>query len=230
MARLPVATEYTFGFVLEHLPPGAKSILEVGCGEGELAASLKQRGFDVLAIDSDEDCVAATRSAGVDALQLEWPAALDRKFDAVLFTRSLHHVHDLDGGIAAAAGALDPGGPIIVEDFRSEGGSPRSTAWFCGLVKLLHAAGAFQPEFDLEHTLAKTETVDHEHPLHSSTAIAAALAVIGPVHAEDSACYFRYLEPELRSEDAARRLLDHELELISAGAIDALGKRFVLMP
>jgi SAM-dependent methyltransferase len=225
---VPVATEYTVRFVVERLPADARWILEVGCGEGELAARLKERGFEVLAIDSDADCVAATRAASVEALQLEWPAAVERRFDAVLFTRSLHHVRDLDGGIAAAAEALAPGGRIIVEDFRSEGGSRRGTAWFCGLVKLLNEAGAFRPEFELEATLAKIETADHEDPLHSSTAIGDALTKLGFVEAEDSACYFRYLEPELRTAQTAKRLLDHELELMSAGAIDALGKRFVL--
>lgn len=227
---VPIATDYTLAFVLDRLPSGARSVLEVGCGEGELAKRLADKGLQVLAIDSEEDCVAATRSNGVDAVRLEWPAEVDRTFDAVLFTRSLHHIHDLDGGVAAAANALNPGGRIIVEDFRSEGGSARSTAWFCSLVKLLHEADAFRPAFDLEATLAKTETVDHEHPLHPSTAIGEALAKLGPVEAEESACYFRYLEGDLRTEATTKRLLEHELELMSGGSIDALGKRFVLAP
>lgn len=228
MAGAPVATEYTFDFVRRSLPEAAQSVLEIGCGGGELAARLAGAGLLVFAVDSDEACIAEAKARGVDAVALEWPSALEQTFDAVLFTRSLHHIHDLDGAVVAAVAAVRLGGRVIVEDFRSEGGGPRGTAWFRRLVRMLHSAEEFRPDFDLDHTLGKTETVDHEHPLHSSGAIADALARAGPVEAEDSAYYFRYLEADLRSPDAVRRLLDHELEMISAGAIEALGKRFVV--
>jgi len=224
----PVATEYTLDFVHRSLPREARSVLEIGCGGGELAAGLGAAGLQVFAVDSDEACVAEAKARGVDAVALDWPSAVERTFDVVLFTRSLHHIHDLDGAIAAAVAALRPGGRVIVEDFRSEGGGARGMAWFTGLVRLLHSADAFRADFDLDHVLGKTETVDHEHPLHSSGAIADALARAGPVEAEDSACYFRYLEGDIRSPDAVRQLLEHELEMMSANAIDALGKRFVL--
>ncbi|WP_051531689.1 class I SAM-dependent methyltransferase [Sphingomonas sp. URHD0057] len=224
----PVATKYTFDFVRRSLPEQARSVLEIGCGAGELAARLAGAGLQVLALDSDSACVAEAKARGVDAVALDWPSAIEQRFDAVLFTRSLHHIHDLDGAIAEAVAVLRPGERVIVEDFRSEGGGPCGRAWFSGLVRLLHSAGAFRPDFDLEHTLGKIETVDHEHPLHSSGAIADALARAGPVEADDSAYYFRYLEADLRSPDAVCRLLEYELEMISADAIEALGKRFVL--
>jgi SAM-dependent methyltransferase len=228
MPEAPVATKYTFDFVRRSLPDQAQSVLEIGCGAGELAARMADAGLQVLALDSDAACVAEAKARGVDAVAVGWPAAVEQRFDAVLFTRSLHHIHDLDGAIAAAVAALRPAGRVIVEDFRSEGGGPRGRAWFSSLVRLLHAADAFCPDFDLKHTLGKTETVDHEHPLHSSGAIADALARAGPVEAEDSACYFRYLEADLRPPDAVRQLFEHELEMISTHAIEALGKRFVL--
>ena len=98
---------------------------------------------------------------------------------------------------------------MIVEDFRAEGGSPRSSSWFTGLVKLLHSAGAFRGDFDLEQMLAKTETVDHEHPLHSSTAIAKALGRFGAIEAEDAPYYFRYFEDAFRSDEALALVLEH---------------------
>src|SRR5918996_4542749 len=39
-------------WVLEHAGPPAR-LLEVGCGDGDLARSLVRRGFDVIAIDPD---------------------------------------------------------------------------------------------------------------------------------------------------------------------------------
>lgn len=227
MSGAPVATAYTEAFIRRHLPDGARDLLEIGCGTGELAARLGEAGMRVVALDSDEACVAEARAAGVDARVANWPVDVDEKFDAVLFTRSLHHIHPLDGAVAAAAGALRPGGAVIVEDFRAEGGSERSNAWFVGTVRLIEAAGAFGTGFDLDAVLERIKPDDHE--LHLSSAIAEALRRSGNVQAEDAAYYFRYVESDLRAE-AAAVLLKHELTLIEAGAIDALGKRFVLYP
>ena len=230
MTSAPAATRYTGDFVRRHLAAGARDVLEVGCGAGELAEQLQLGGLRVLAVDSDPSCVGLARQRGVEAQPATWPADLERKFDAVLFTRSLHHIHPLDEAVATAVSALRPGGVLIVEDFRAEGGSDRSSGWFRGLVRLLAATGAFCEEFDLEHTLAKLDVRHEEHELHSSVAIGEALRRRGTVEEGDSASYFRYVEANLRSSAAAEAFLEHELELISAGAIDPLGKRFVLAP
>ena len=227
MSRAPVATGYTFAFVRRYLPDDARDILEIGCGSGELAARLLQDGMRIVALDSDANCVAEARVAGVDARIASWPTDMDEKFDAVLFTRSLHHIHPLDEAAAAAARVLRPGGAILVEDFRAEGGSERSNTWFAGTVRLLEAAGAFGSGFDLDATLSRTERDDHD--LHSSSAIGGVLRRLGSVQAEDAAYYFRYLEGDLPAE-ATAALLDHEVSLTGAGVIDPLGKRFVLYP
>src|SRR5205085_5526212 len=57
----PVATAYTYQFVRRHLPTNARSILEIGCGDGELAERLLQDGLRVVALDSDEACVAKAK-------------------------------------------------------------------------------------------------------------------------------------------------------------------------
>jgi SAM-dependent methyltransferase len=224
-----IATAYTLAFVRDHLPRPVCSILEVGCGGGELAAALVAAGHEVLAIDSDADCVAASRSLGVNAIQAEWPARLDRQFDAVLFTRSLHHVFPLDGAIAAAIAGLGPNGKVIVEDFRSELESARNTAWFTGLVRTLDAAGELSRSCDPSSLLAKTDQDEHRHELHASDAIAAQLKARGFVSEEDAAYYFRYIEPAV-SPAVAERTLQLERAMIEADAIDALGRRFVLTP
>ena len=46
------------------------------------------------------------------------------------------------------------------------------------------------------------------------------------VSAEEAAYYFRYLLPAV-SEKLGAALLDHELEVMAAGLIDPLGRRFV---
>ena len=226
----PVATRYTREFVERSLPPGATAILEIGCGTGELAAALGERGLQVLAIDSDGRCVETAKARGIDARVAEWPTPLDRRFDAVLFTRSLHHIHDLDGAVAAAVKALNPGGRIIVEDFRAEGAEERSRRWAKGLIDILGAARAYQSDEAAAWLRDKIGPSNgHGHELHSSRAIADALNAYGEIESEVAAYYFRYFEPEL-SGNATEAVLRAELDLIAASAIDALGRRFVLTP
>lgn len=217
-----ISTRYTYDFVTSNLPQGATRILEVGCGDGALAALLQADGLQITAIDSDSEAVEAARIAGVEARLIDWPVPMEREFDAILFTRSLHHIDELDRAVAAARHALRPGGRIIVEDFRAEGGSAVSASWFSDVARALIAEGAL--ETSLEDLLEKLAPADHD--LHASSAIAEALNRFDTV-AGDAAYYFRYLEPHLRQPEKAKELLDQELTLIRAGAIHALGKRFV---
>ena len=225
----PVATAYTLEFVRRSLPDGARHVLEIGCGAGELAAALGESGLAVVAIDGDPECIAAARGRGVDARLIDWPAAIDGKFDAVLFTRSLHHIHELAEAVDAALAALEPGGRVIVEDFRAEGGSARSAEWFGTTIGDLTDGGLLVEGSDAAALMERIAPT-HDHHLHSSAAIQSALEARCQVAATDAAYYFRYLEPWLRDHGAAQRLLEVELEQIEAGAIDPLGRRFVAVP
>ena len=228
LSEVPASIRYTYDFVSANLPVAAQRVLEIGCGAGEVAALLMGDGLDLVAIDLDAEQVANARAAGVEAMVMSWPAQVDQEFDAVLFTRSLHHIHDLAGSIDAARAVLRLNGRIIVEDFRAGGGSERSALWFSGLVKSLEASGALIDDTSLEELLDKVgPSSTHEHPLHSSAAIASELCRLNTVVETDAAYYFRYIEPHLRRPDRADGLLALELEMIKRGVIDALGKRFV---
>jgi SAM-dependent methyltransferase len=223
-----IQTAYTHAFVLASLPAGARRILEIGCGDGALAEILMSDGFDVLALDSDAACVAAAKKRGVEARHAEWPTAVEGTFDAILFTRSLHHVHDLDGAVLSSRRVLAAGGRVIVEDFRAEGGGKRAADWYKAMVRQLSAGGALTADASVAQLLDKLPPAAHDgHELHGSSAIRDALQRLFEIREEDAAYYFRYLEPHLREEGAAKWLLEVELEQIVAGEIDALGKRFV---
>jgi SAM-dependent methyltransferase len=218
---------YTYDFIRDSLPEGTKCVLEVGCGSGELAALLIADGLQVTAIDADADCVAKARGEGVDAKLMSWPVSLDERFDAVLFTRSLHHVDDLPEAIGAAQAALTPGGRIIVDDFCAEGVSERSTRWFEALARELHAGGKLSPDVTVAALLDQAAPPSsHDHHLHSSGAIARELGQDANLRETDAAYYFRYLEPHL-TDASAEAVLEHELAMIAQGSIDALGKRFI---
>jgi len=229
MALTEAATAYTRDFVLSALTPGATRVLEVGCGGGALAAELGRTGLEVIAIDSDPAQIEEARARGVDARVAAWPDFSGGRFDAILFTRSLHHVDDLAASVAAAFAALAAGGRVIVEDFMAEGCSARSERWFASLATMLDRGGLLrEPTGHLAEVLGRVPPDGGDHHLHGSGAIEAALrARGGAVRAKGSAYYFRYVLPFARQAALGHALLGYECELIDAGLIDALGRRYV---
>lgn len=234
---MSTVTDHTYRFVRGALTEHAGRILEIGCGDGALAVQLSAEGFSVVAIDSDEAMIAIARSRGVDARTANWPNFSDGQFDAVLFTRSLHHVEDLTEAVAAAFACLAPGGQIVVEDFDAGFSDEASLGWFSGLLGIISAAGYQLDGSDLLSELVAREqsAVDiwqskraHGHRLHTSEEIRAALQGAGHIrNAADTAYFFRYLAAAIEDEGLVKTVAKHETELIEARSISALGKRFI---
>jgi SAM-dependent methyltransferase len=86
-------------------------VLEVGCGSGELAASLAEAGYDVLAIDPE-----APDGPFFRRLSIEEFDSTD-VFDAVVAQLSLHHVADLAVALDKVANVLAPDGRLMIDDF-----------------------------------------------------------------------------------------------------------------
>ena len=231
-------TRYTYDYIRRSLPRDCRQILEVGCGTGELAERISQDGVAVVAIDSDPDSVAAARRLGVDARVATWPHFDDGDFDAVLFTRSLHHIHPLDESVRHAVESVVAGGRIIVEDFAYESTDDRTLRWFRSTIRFLEAAGllTMSDEF-LERVLSKTATLktwkeNHEDDLHTSAAIAAQLEkVSGDIRIENAPYYFRYIASAISSTERRDAILqamaEQEQTLAAYNSIAALGRRFV---
>jgi SAM-dependent methyltransferase len=229
---------FTSDFIKRSLPTGARRILEVGCGSGELAASLLQTGLAVVAIDTDGDSVGAARRLGVDARVATWPDFEEGQFDAVLFTRSLHHIHPLEKAVQHAADSLVEGGRIIVEDFAYEAADEKTLRWFVNAIDALDTAGVLVKDDEfLNSVRSKTKTLtawreNHEADLHTSADILARTKnVFGDVMCETAAYCFRYLArgiaPIADRDAILRELAERETALISTGAIIAIGRRFV---
>jgi SAM-dependent methyltransferase len=231
-------TRYTYDFIKQFLSSECRRILEVGCGTGELAARFLKDGYAVVAIDCDGESVAAARRLGADARVATWPDFNEGHFDAVLFTRSLHHIHPLDESVRHAAASLVEGGLIIVEDFAYESTDEKTLHWFSSAIRLIEATGSLVVSDEFQHrVLSKTETLNawrqsHEEELHTAAEIDAHLEKVSHrVIRENAAYYFRYIASAITAVEKRDAILqafaEQEVTLAANGSIIGLGRRFV---
>jgi 2-polyprenyl-3-methyl-5-hydroxy-6-metoxy-1,4-benzoquinol methylase len=99
--------------------PG-KTVLDIGCGTGELVLFLGRKGFDICGIEPSGDAAKAALIKGAKVYNLNLDMFLrehgkDRRtFDAVVFLNSLEHVADPAKTIKAIKTLLKPDGVICV--------------------------------------------------------------------------------------------------------------------
>lgn len=126
-------------FVLSQLGPPPRRVLEVGCGEGELALGLAGAGYDVVAIDPEAPDGPIFRRTTLEAFDEPGP------FDAVVASLSLHHVHDLGGALDKLVRLLR--GPLILNEHAWDRLEPMTPEWE-EEHRGLHGYGAMRAELD----------------------------------------------------------------------------------
>jgi trans-aconitate methyltransferase len=106
------------GGVVEWLAaqPG-ESILDLGCGDGQLTQRIAASGASVVGIDSSPAMVKAARASGVKvdqgtAEKLPYP---DHIFEAVFSNAALHWVRGQDEMLSQVHRVLRPGGRFVAE-------------------------------------------------------------------------------------------------------------------
>ena len=229
-----VATVETLAFVTRRFRRPA-SFLEVGCGSGRLAAALTRAGHAVTAIDAHADAVKAARAHGVAAVQADILAYEDDPFDAVLFTRSLHHVHPLVPAIARARALVKPGGWLILEEFAHTRMDRATARWFYDALELLVAAGRIGPEVKLHKPHADPlERWRRWHaftpPLHTEARMERAVARHFEVVETARVPYlYRYaterLERSAAGVSAGQFVKERETAHVAAGILRPIGWR-----
>jgi 2-polyprenyl-6-hydroxyphenyl methylase/3-demethylubiquinone-9 3-methyltransferase len=114
-----VARIARFANALESLVPASASILDYGCGTGDIAAALARRGYRVEARDWSAEMIAQARALHAGSgVRFVAPADApvlpgDQSFDAVVCSSVLEYLDDLPECLRALAGTLKPGGWLI---------------------------------------------------------------------------------------------------------------------
>src|SRR5262249_27483561 len=95
--------------------------LDIGCGRGELLASLRAAGVAARGIDANGSMVAAARERGLDATRADALAFVDglarASLGGVVATQVVEHLEPsyLMRLLDACARAMRPGAPIVLE-------------------------------------------------------------------------------------------------------------------
>ena len=138
----PVLQEIFFGAEERRFLARARAlgprVLELGCGEGDLAIELARTGLEVVAVDLSPERIDAARAqaavSGVGGPPRFAVADLNvdplpaGPFDGVVAHDALHHVLELDTLLARVEQALRPDGRLLVLDFAGMDPMPRALA------------------------------------------------------------------------------------------------------
>jgi SAM-dependent methyltransferase len=223
-------------FLRRVIPPPPARILDAGCGQGDLAGRLAAEGYQVTALDSSSDAVRAAREAGVPAIHGDFLDHREAAYDAVLFIRSLHHMHPLPAAVARASELLRTGGVLVAVEFARERADRTTASWFYDVRALLRETGLLEIEEEDAPPADPLERwrADHlerdGHPLHTGGAMMVEIMRrFEAVAAEDVPYLYWYLARWLRDTPqacgVARRLLEIEIRRIAAGMLAPVGWR-----
>jgi len=221
------------------LPGGGRGlrVLEVGCGPGVLARRLLNAGVQLTAIDVSEEQVSEARARGVPAVVADFLAFEAEPFDALLFTRSLHHISPLEAGLAKIRALLRPGGLVVADEFAHDEIDAVTAAWFWDIQAVLERCGALAPDVPRRNHAhggrhghgghhrhdgpPQADPVErwqarhrHEPALHGARTLISGLGAAFDLRAQERCAYLhRYLSDRVDPGDAGTRLFLEVREL-----------------
>lgn len=111
-----LAAPHTLARLRPLLPAAPARLLEVGAGSGALAGLLCRAGYQVTVVEPGQRDAEACAARGLDvrAVRFEELPVGPERYDAVLFTRVLHHLPDPAEAVRRALGHAEV---VLVEDF-----------------------------------------------------------------------------------------------------------------
>ena len=136
--EIRIAEQYSF---VSRAVAGRRRLLEVGCGDAEVARKLAAAGFEITALDRDPH--DRWTGGGVTYVARDFFDYEGGPFDAVLFTASLHHLAPVGVTLDRAAKLLVPGGVVAIDDFDLAAPNQAILDWYYRLQESLATAGRY---------------------------------------------------------------------------------------
>jgi len=167
MRNLAAAQANYTDLIIANIPAGVRSILDVGCGAGNNARKLLDRGYQVDCVSPNGYLTSVAKQVLADRAtvfetrfqELE----TDRRYDLVLFSESLLFIKPLDVAFGKALRLLNPGGHVLITDiFRipAEGASPIGGGHQLAVFRETIARHPFVPLTDVDMTDGIAPTFD----------------------------------------------------------------------
>ncbi len=158
-------SQYT-DFLLSNIPNGVNTILDVGCGTGQIAKKLLEKGYKV-------DCVSPSPFLNERVRSLLGNRAAifeciyenlrtDRKYDLIFFSESFQYV-DMEEALKNSADFLNDGGYLLISDvFKTEPGGNGAMGGGHKLKKFhdVLAHYPFEPVMDIDITPQTAPNLD----------------------------------------------------------------------
>lgn len=239
--EMDICTFHSLQFVMKHVKKGQR-LLEVGCGSGELAHQIELAGVNVSAIDKDENASMRAAAEGITVHEEDFfeYETEQESFDAILFSRVLHHMHPLDQTLAKVQRLLKPNGVLILDEFAVEEVDEPSATWFYGLKQVLAEAGSYNwtlAEQKIKDKLGKERDLDVWRQLHlqmhsviDSQTMRKELDSRLKIESETNSPYFyRYFaDRRFRLKDElVPKIYQWECKLIEENVLQAIGRHWV---
>ncbi len=114
------AQENYANLILEHIPDGVKSILDVGCGAGKFAEKLLDAGYEVDCVSPSPNLTRHVKALIGDRSRIfecgYEDLNTDRRYDMILFSESFQYI-PVKSSLPQSIRFLNPKGFILICDF-----------------------------------------------------------------------------------------------------------------
>jgi len=128
LSNLGRAQEEYVKFLLSHIPKGVKTILDVGCGAGQLARTLLSTGYAVDCVSPSAFLTEQTRKSIADKSEIFEckfeDLETEKRYDLILFVESFQYI-DLLKALANTSRFLNVGGHMLVCDIFKKSGEEK---------------------------------------------------------------------------------------------------------
>jgi len=105
------------GLAFAHRP--VERVVDLGGGTGRAARALRELGVEATVFDYSARMLRRAREAHIEGVRADAARlpAPDASLDAVVVADALHHFPDPERALRAVAGALAPGGAVVIREF-----------------------------------------------------------------------------------------------------------------